>query len=92
MKYRLTMCLVIFALATAETAVAQTSGSNLTGRVTYQDGGMPGVTVTVTSSALQGQRATTTNAQGDYIIKSLPAGEYRVRFELPSFATLEHDA
>ncbi|MFA9566466.1 MAG: carboxypeptidase regulatory-like domain-containing protein, partial [Acidimicrobiales bacterium] len=71
--------------------VAQTSGSNLTGRVIFQDGGMPGVTVTVTSPALQGTRATTTNAQGDYLIKALPAGEYNVRFESATFATLEHD-
>ena len=49
------------------------------------------LTVTVTSPALQGTRATTTNAQGDYILKSLPAGEYRVRFELATFKTLEYD-
>jgi hypothetical protein len=82
---------VILALATAGTAVAQTSGSNLTGRVIYQDAGMPGVTVTVTSPALQGQKATTTNAQGGYILKSLPPGEYKVRFALAEFTTLEYD-
>jgi outer membrane receptor protein involved in Fe transport len=91
MRYRFTTCLVILALACAGTAVAQLTGSDLTGRVIYQDGGMPGVTVTVTSPALQGQRITVTNAQGDYIIKALPAGEYKIRFELATFAVLEHD-
>ncbi|MCG6949730.1 MAG: TonB-dependent receptor, partial [Acidobacteria bacterium] len=91
MRYRFTTCLVILALACAGTAVAQTSGSNLTGRVTYEGSGMPGVTVSVTSPALQGQRITVTNSQGDYQIKALPAGDYKVRFELASFAVLEHD-
>ncbi len=91
MRYRFTVCLVIFALAFAGTAVAQTTGSVLKGRVIYQDSGMPGVTVTVTSPALQGQNVTVTNAQGDYIIRALPAGEYNVRFELSTFTTLEYD-
>ena len=91
MQNRSTIFLVILALAFAGTAVAQTSGSNLTGRVIYEGAAMPGVTVTVSSPALQGTRVTATNAQGDYILKSLPAGEYRVRFELASFKTLEYD-
>jgi outer membrane receptor protein involved in Fe transport len=91
MQNRLTIYLAILALAFAGTAVAQISGSNLTGRVIFDNSGMPGVTVTVSSPALQGVRVTTTNAQGDYILKSLPAGEYRVRFELATFTTLEYD-
>jgi len=91
MRYRFTVCLVILALAFAGTAVAQTTGSVLKGRVIYQDAGMPGVTVTVTSPAMQGQSATVTNAQGDYILRALPSGEYKVRFEIATFATLEYD-
>ena len=91
MRYRFTICLVILALAIAGTAVAQTSGGALTGRVIYQDSGMPGVAVSVSSPALQKQMVTTTNAQGDYIFKGLPGGDYRVRFELASFTTLEYD-
>ena len=44
-----------------------------------------GVTVTATSPALQGQKVTVTNVQGDYLIKFLPAGTYTVRFELEAF-------
>jgi hypothetical protein len=83
------MCLVL-ALAIAGTASAQVTGS-IQGRVIYEDQPMPGVSVIVTSPALQGQQATVTNAQGDYKIPFLPAGAYNVRFQLASFATLEYD-
>jgi hypothetical protein len=76
-------------LATAGTALAQTG--SIQGRVIYQDQPMPGVQVTVTSPALQGQQATVTNATGDYKIPFLPAGDYKVRFEIASFTTLEYD-
>jgi hypothetical protein len=79
----------ILALATAGTAYAQTG--SLQGRVIYQDQPMPGVQVTVSSPALQGQQATVTNATGDYKIPFLPAGDYKVRFEIASFTTLEYD-
>ena len=90
MKNRLTICMVILALAFAGTASAQ-MGSELKGRVIFDNAPMPGVTVSLTSPALQGQKVAVTNAQGDYIFKALPAGDYHVRFELASFATLEYD-
>ena len=52
---------------------------------TVQDAGqlvLPGVTVTATSPALQGERTTVTDANGVYVLRGLPPGEYRVRFEL----------
>jgi hypothetical protein len=79
----------ILVLAIAGTADAQTG--SIQGRVIYQDAPMPGVQVTVTSPALQGQQATVTNAEGDYKIPFLPAGDYKVRFEIASFTTLEYD-
>src|SRR5262245_37427742 len=48
---------------------------------------LPGVTVTVSSPALQGSRTTVTSSNGDFIIPFLPAGEYTVVFELASFRT-----
>jgi outer membrane receptor for ferrienterochelin and colicin len=48
---------------------------------------LPGVTVTVTSPALQGARTATTSANGDFIIPFLPPGEYLAVFELSSFQT-----
>jgi outer membrane receptor protein involved in Fe transport len=90
MHNRLTICLAILALAIAGTVSAQ-MGSELEGRAIYENEGMPGVTVTISSPALQGEKVTVTNSQGDYIFKALPAGDYKVRFELASFATLEYD-
>ena len=49
----------------------------------------PGVTVTVTSPALQGPRTVVTDEQGLYAIPALPAGRYTVHFELSGFAPIE---
>jgi outer membrane receptor protein involved in Fe transport len=90
MRFRITSVVVILALAIAGMASAQ-STSELTGRIIYDDDPLPGVTVTLTSPALQGQKLTVSNGQGDYIFKGLPAGDYHVRFDLESFASLEYD-
>jgi hypothetical protein len=47
---------------------------------------IPGVTVTVTSQALQGQRLVVTGTDGGFTLQSLPPGAYEARFELPGFA------
>jgi hypothetical protein len=58
----------------------------LSGHVASPDGqAMPGVTVTVTSPSLQGSRSATSNGNGDYLLPSLPAGEYQVVFQLEGF-------
>src|SRR5262245_19840562 len=54
-----------------------------------QDLPIPGVTVTVTSAALQGPRSVVTDTQGMYSIPALPAGVYNVKFELSGFTTIE---
>jgi hypothetical protein len=62
-------------------ALAATTG-NIEGVVTDQATGkkLAGVTVTVTSPALQGEQTEFTDAGGHYIITELPPGEYLVRF------------
>jgi hypothetical protein len=79
---------VVLAGLTAASAFAQTTPTGtLTGKVTDPDGLiLPGVTVTVSSPALQGNRNAVTSANGDYVIPFLPAGEYAVLFELSGFA------
>jgi carboxypeptidase family protein/TonB-dependent receptor-like protein len=53
-----------------------------------QELAIPGVTVTVTSPALQGPRSTVSDLEGLYVIRALPPGDYELRFELPGFATV----
>src|SRR5262252_7542599 len=58
----------------------------ISGRVTDPQGlPLPGVTVSVSSSVLQGVRSTVSSANGDYIIPFLPAGKYEVKFEMSGF-------
>ena len=64
---------------------AQTSRTTgaLIGTVTEPAGTpVPGVTVTVTSPALQGPRVTTTDAKGEYQFPLLPPGTYRAEYTL----------
>src|SRR5215207_3297340 len=88
MQFKQIITVAVFACLLAASAVAQTTATGtLTGRVTDPDGLiLPGVTVTATSSSLQGPRTTTTSANGDYIIPFLPAGDYTVLFEMTGFA------
>ena len=57
-----------------------------------QDLTVPGVTVTVTSPALQGPRSTVTDKDGQFVIRALPPGDYQIKFELSGFATVTRTA
>jgi hypothetical protein len=73
---------LIFAAATllcASLLCAQTMTS-LTGTVTMSGEPLEGVTVTVSSPALQGTRSAVTGPTGAYHLPALPPGQYRVAF------------
>jgi hypothetical protein len=74
-------------LVAASAAAQDTSGIN--GRVTDStSGALPGVTVTVSSPALQVPTLTTvTSDDGSYRFLQLPAGTYEARYELAGFRT-----
>ncbi len=82
---------VALLLTLSTTAWAQgTQTGTLSGTVIDQGGlVLPGVTVTVTSPALQGARSTVTDGNGVYTLRGLPSGEYAVRFELSGLRTVE---
>src|SRR6266568_6849103 len=62
------------------------------GTVTDASGAaMPGVVVTATSPALQGQLSFVTNEQGDYRFPSMPLVVYRITWQSPGFSTVVHE-
>jgi len=89
MRVRVLALSVLGALLAALAVLAQgIPTGTLSGHVGGPDGkAMPGVTVTCTSPSLQGTRSATSNGNGDYVIPSLPPGEYQVSFELEGFQT-----
>src|ERR1035441_10141021 len=61
----------------------------LNGNVSDDNGAsLPGVSVRVTSPALQGARTTVTNVNGDYTFAFLPPGDYAVKMTLSGFQTV----
>ena len=68
-------------------AHGQGTTGNLVGTVTSDGNGLPGVTVTVSSPALQGTRTAVTGDAGGYNFPALPPGDYTVTFELDGMQT-----
>ncbi len=80
-----TAWLLLLAGAAPGAAQSVTSGS-VRGRVVDDTGGaLPGVTVSLSSPALQSPRTAFTDAEGEYRFPDLPVGEYRMVVELPGF-------
>ena len=71
-------------------ASAQSSLSTIQGSVKDESGAaVPGVTITLTSPALQvPQIVAVSEADGNYRIGELPAGTYKITFELTGFKTV----
>jgi hypothetical protein len=69
---------------------AQSALSTIQGTVKDESAAaVPGVTITLTSPALQlPQLTTVSEADGNYRIGELPAGTYKITFELPGFKTV----
>ncbi len=82
---------VLAALGLAEAQGTQTG--TISGSVQSPDGlAFPGVSVSVSSPALQGVRSSTTDQNGNYIFKALPPGMYAVTFQVAGMQTLEKTA
>jgi hypothetical protein len=78
-------------LVPASGAYAQTTGRIFGQILDDSKAAVPGATVTVTSSALQGSQVQVTDGEGMFRFLSLPPGTYKVRAELPGFKTVEQD-
>ncbi len=87
MKRIIPIFLLVLLLPVA--ALAQNPTGVLSGQVAADGEPVPGVTVTASSPALQGDRVAQTTANGDYLFRGLPPGDYTIRFELEGFQTVE---
>src|SRR5262245_4251225 len=79
---------LVFSLGLAAPARAQFANTaSVEGNVTDEsNAALPGVTVTLSSPALQlGQLSDVSNAEGHYRFTQLPLGTYQVRYELSGF-------
>lgn len=80
---------VVLLLLTASSLFAQgTTTGNILGTVTSEGKPLPGVTVTITSPALQGIRTAVSGEAGGYTFPSLPPGDYTAVFELSGLQTV----
>jgi Carboxypeptidase regulatory-like domain/TonB dependent receptor len=82
--------IMVFALLSAGVSVAHAQGTlqnaSLFGTLTDSSGAsLPGGTVTVTSTALQGAQTATTDGAGSYRIEQLPPGIYQVKYSMAGF-------
>src|SRR5688572_273741 len=78
-------------LLSAVPLLAQFTTGSLVGTVTSADGSsLPGVSVTITSPALQGTRSATTGDTGGFHFPALPPGSYTVSFELEGMQRQQH--
>jgi hypothetical protein len=90
-RHGLCATLVLAALLTASTALAQFDRGSISGTINDQSGAVvPGVTVTVTN-AQQQQRVGVTDGSGFYTFPNLQAGKYNLSAELQGFKKIVRD-
>src|SRR3984893_18063192 len=89
---RLQFCLVVFAvLALSLSAFAQVQNGQFTGTVSDPTGAaIANAKVTVTNPATQLNLTTTTNSSGNYTVKELPIGTYKLTVEAPGFKSVSN--
>ena len=92
-SFRVALALTVVLALLGGSVWAQSLTGSLRGTARLDDGSaVPGVLVTASSSAMQGQRTTTTSDTGQWILRNLPPGNYTVTFELEGMATVQSSA
>jgi hypothetical protein len=86
MRRRLSVFAAVLMCSLPGISSAQSSVGEIFGKATDESGAvLPGVTVTLESSALIQPISTVTSSRGTYQAPGLPIGTYRVRFEMSGF-------
>ncbi|MBK9372971.1 MAG: TonB-dependent receptor [Holophagales bacterium] len=86
--HRIWLVALILPVLMASMLVAQIPTSMISGRVINEGQGLPGVTVTAKSPALQGTRTAVTSTNGDFVFPNLPPGDYTISFTMSGFQTV----
>src|SRR5262249_26452233 len=74
--------------ATSASAQETAQNASVFGTINDETGAaLPGVTIAVSSPALQGTQTATTDGQGAYRIANLPPGIYRIEYSISGFRT-----
>ena len=91
--FRIAVFALVAAVSLPWLAVAQTETGTITGTITDSSNAvLPGVTVTVSSTAIiGGSRTTTTGNSGAYQFIALPPGTYNLKFDLAGFGTVTRE-
>jgi len=89
---RLQFCLAVFAvLALTFSAFAQVQNGQFTGTVSDPTGAaIANAKVTVNNPAIDLNLSTTTNSSGNYTVKEVPPGVYKITVEAPGFKTVSN--
>jgi len=78
----------VIAMLVATSALAQTPTGTILGSVKDAQGAVvPGATVTATNLGTQYSRNTVTDGAGEYALRLLPVGNYKVEVSIPGFKT-----
>ena len=80
----------VFLLLLSGGLVAQSPRSTVQGVVTLEDGSaVPGTTITMRSPSFPQDRVLVSNAEGRYLARGVPPGDYVLTFELEGFSTVK---
>jgi hypothetical protein len=90
MKFKMMIVLCALLLAYSSVALSQSKETGaIIGAVMDEEGApLPGVSVTLSSPNIMGDRTAVTDASGRYRFPALPPGIYSVKAELPGFSTV----
>jgi hypothetical protein len=92
LRYRSAVGVLVLSLTLPAAVFAQDFRGRINGTVADNTGAvLPGVTVTVASTALIQPQVQVTGAAGDYRFLALPPGVYDVTFELSGFQTVKRE-
>ncbi|MBI4471155.1 MAG: carboxypeptidase regulatory-like domain-containing protein, partial [Acidobacteria bacterium] len=81
--------ILVAAVCLSNVSLGQTIDGIINGRVEDTSGArIPGVSISITSPSLLGERTTVSDEGGNYRFSNLSPGTYRVKYELPGFKTL----